>query len=93
MNTTLKLIIGISVAAATVAVFGSMLGPLDGAILQAQIKTRVKDLIDNLSIRKRNVKPQIHIGRDNLSELTSEMIDLDTVSAQVYHANYESRKK
>lgn len=93
MNTTLKLIIGITVAAATVAVFGSMLGPLDGAILQAQIKTRVKDLIHTLSILKRGDKPHIHIGRDNLTELTSEMIDLDTVNAQVYHVTYESRKK
>ena len=92
MNTTIKLIIGIAVAAATVAVFGSVVGPLDGSILQMRIKTRLKDLIQTLSILNGSSKQPIDI-RDNLTELTSEMIELDTLSTQVFHTTYESRKK
>ncbi len=49
MNTTTKVILGITVAAAAGAAIGMLLAPEKGSDLQKKIRDGAKDLLDNFS--------------------------------------------
>ncbi len=87
MNTTTKIIIGITVAATGVAV-GMLLAPQKTAALPTRVKAGAKDWLclfsAGLSTSK---KSTFHDPAHFPSELTSEMIDLDSIYDQVYKSN------
>lgn len=75
MNTTIKTILGITVAAATGAALGAFLTPEKGAFLLARIKDGTGNFLNDLPARS------VFSGKlgthPSVGEMTSELIDMD----------------
>jgi hypothetical protein len=84
MNTTIKTILGITVAAATGAALGTLLTPEKGAYLLARIKDGTNNLLNDFPARKVFDKLDMY---PSLGEMTSELIDMDQY--ETYTSKYE----
>ncbi len=75
MNTTIKTILGITVAAATGAALGAFLTPEKGAFLLTRIKDGANNFLNDFPARK------VFSGQlernPSMGEMTSELIDMD----------------
>jgi hypothetical protein len=75
MNTTIKTILGITVAAAMGAALGAFLTPEKGAFLLTRIKDDASNFLSNFPASKVFLgKPDRHTSP---GEMTSELIDMD----------------
>lgn len=87
MNTTAKMILGISVAAAAGAAIGMLLAPEKGVDLQKKIKEGASDLLNNFSglinTGKELASEFKSTAQRNVSELTSELIEFDREDARM----------
>jgi gas vesicle protein len=87
MNTTTKVILGISIAAAAGAAIGMLLAPEKGVDLQKKIKEGANDLLNNFSnlinTGKELASEFKSSAQRNVTELTSELIEFDKEDAHV----------
>lgn len=94
MNTTTKMILGITVAAAAGAAIGMLLAPEKGAELQKKIKEGASDWMHEFTglvgIGKQLVT---EIQSLNINGLTSEMIDLDEHEKTGYQSTPHGSEK
>jgi len=85
MNTTTKVILGISIAAAAGAAIGMLLAPEKGVDLQKKIKEGANDLLSNFSnlinTGKELASEFKSTAQRNVTELTSELIEFDKENA------------
>lgn len=86
MNTTTKVILGISIAAAAGAAIGMLLAPEKGVDLQKKIKEGANDLLTNFSnlinTGKELASEFKSSAQHNVTELTSELIEFDKDDAK-----------
>ena len=94
MNTTTKMILGITVAAAAGAAIGMLLAPEKGTDLQKKIKEGASDWMHELTgligIGKKLIT---EIQSLNINGLTSEMIDLDEHEKTAYQSTPNGSEK
>ena len=94
MNTTTKMILGITVAAAAGAAIGMLLAPEKGTDLQKKIKEGASDLMHEftglIGIGKKLVT---EIQSLNINGLTSELIDLDEHEKTAYQSTPNGSEK
>ena len=87
MNTTTKVIVGISIAAAAGAAIGMLMAPEKGVDLQKKIKEGASDLLSNFSNLINTGKELISefksTAQRNVTDLTSELIEIDREDANV----------
>jgi gas vesicle protein len=87
MNTTTKVILGISIAAAAGAAIGMLLAPEKGVDLQKKIKEGANDLLSNFSnlinTGKELASEFKSTAQRNVTELTSELIEFDKEDANM----------
>lgn len=87
MNTTTKVILGISIAAAAGAAIGMLLAPEKGVDLQKKIKEGANDLLSNFSnlinTGKELASEFKSTAQRNVTELSSELIEFDREDANV----------
>jgi gas vesicle protein len=87
MNTTTKVILGISIAAAAGAAIGMLLAPEKGVDLQKKIKEGANDLLSNFSnlinTGKELASEFKSTAQRNVTELTSELIEFDKENANM----------
>ena len=87
MNTTTKVIVGISIAAAAGAAIGMLMAPEKGVDLQKKIKEGASDLLSNFSNLVNTGKELISefksTAQRNVTDLTSELIEIDREDANV----------
>lgn len=85
MNTTTKVIVGISIAAAAGAAIGMLLAPEKGVDLQKKIKEGANDLLTNFSnlinTGKELASEFKSSAQRNVTELSSELIEFDKEDA------------
>lgn len=85
MNTTTKMIVGISIAAAAGAAIGMLLAPEKGVDLQKKIKEGANDLLTNFSnlinTGKELASEFKSTAQRNVTELSSELIEYDREDA------------
>ncbi len=81
MNTTTKVILGITVAAAAGAAIGMLLAPEKGSDLQKKIRDGAKDLLDNfstlLNTGKELASEYKFNAQQSIEEMTSSLHDTD----------------
>ncbi len=77
MNTTTKMILGVTVAAAAGAAIGMLLAPEKGTDLQKKIKEGAKNWLNDFSGLLNTGKELANEARSKASEITSELIELD----------------
>lgn len=81
MNTTTKVILGITVAAAAGAAIGMLLAPEKGSDLQKKIRDGAKDLLDNfstlLNTGKELAAEYKFNAQQSIEEMTSSLHDTD----------------
>ena len=87
MNTTTKVIVGISIAAAAGAAIGMLMAHEKGVDLQKKIKEGASDLLSNFSNLINTGKELISefksTAQRNVTDLTSELIEIDREDANV----------
>lgn len=85
MNTTTKMILGISIAAAAGAAIGMLMAPEKGVDLQKKIKEGATDLLTNfsnlLNTGKELASEFKSSAQRNVTELSSELIEFDKEDA------------
>lgn len=81
MNTTTKVILGITVAAAAGAAIGMLLAPEKGSDLQKKIRDGAKDLLDNfstlLNTGKELASEYKFNAQQSIEEMSSTLHDTD----------------
>jgi gas vesicle protein len=94
MNTTTKMILGITVAAAAGAAIGMLIAPEKGTDLQKKIKEGATDWLHEFSgligLGKQMVT---ELKSLNINGLTSEMIDLDEHEKTTYQRPSDGTEK
>lgn len=75
MNTSIKTILGITVAAATGAALGAFLTPEKGTFLLTRIKDGTNSFLNDFPFRK-VFSGKLH-SQPTVGEMTSELIDMD----------------